>query len=285
MSAISMTLRDGADAIRAKSLKHDAVLAADVTVAAARAALVEIADPGTVGAHVAFEMNAERLGTHYFATQSKAYPDWRWTVSVARAPRAKVATVCETNLLPSQQSVLAPEWVPYADRLAPGDIGVGDVTPYVEDDMRLEAGFEATGEEDVDQMAFFELGLGRRRVLSAEGREEAAQRWYDGGHGPTADVARQAPARCSSCGYFLPMAGVLRQQFGVCANDWSPADGKVVALDFGCGAHSEVDMEAPQSRGHQEAPVLDELDSDLEIDGHADTEAPAEAEVAGDLSS
>ena len=250
---------------RARTVKTDPVLISDASLALARAAAESIADPGMVGDAVAFVMNGERVGTHFFASNAKAYPDWRWAVTVARAPRAKFVTICETNLLPSDSSVLAPEWVPYADRLEPGDIGAGDVTPYREDDPRLEAGFEATGDEDVDQVAFFELGLGRKRVLSAEGRDEAAQRWYDGDHGPKSDVARKAPAACSSCGYFVPMAGVLRQQFGVCANDWSPADGRVVALNFGCGAHSEVDMQAPSSHQHQDKPVLDELDVELEV--------------------
>lgn len=251
---------------RSRTVKPDAVLTSAASIELAAAAAREIADPGTVGEHVGVSMDAERLATHFFASQAKGYPDWRWAVTVARAPRAKAATICETNLVPSSTSVLAPEWVPYADRLAPGDIGAGDVTPYREDDPRLEAGFEATGNEDVDQVAFFELGLGRTRVLSAEGRDEAAQRWYDGAHGPKSDVARKAPAHCSTCGYFLPMAGVLRQQFGVCANDWSPSDGKVVSLDHGCGAHSEVDLEAPAPHDHQDKPVLDELEVDLEVE-------------------
>ena len=41
-------------------------------------------------------------------------------------------------------------------------------------------------------MAFFELGLGRPRVLSRQGREAAATRWYEGEHGPRAAVAAQA---------------------------------------------------------------------------------------------
>ena len=61
-----------------------------------------------------------------------------------------------------------------------------------------------------------------------------------------------------SCGFFVPMSGALRSVFGVCANEWSPADGTVVALDFGCGAHSEVDVErrAPEP---VDPPVLDEV--------------------------
>jgi hypothetical protein len=42
----------------------------------------------------------------------------------------------------------------------------------------------------------------------------------------------------------LPMGGPLGQQFAVCANRMSPADGRVVALTFGCGAHSEIEPEA-----------------------------------------
>ena len=115
-----------------------------------------------------------------------------------------------------------------ADRLAPGDVGPGDVTPKIDDDPNLEPGFEATGDEDVDAVALWELGLGRPRVLSAEGRARAAQRWYDGDHGPKAPVAVKASATCSTCGYFVPMAGALRPVFGVCANEWSPDDGRVV---------------------------------------------------------
>lgn len=241
----------------AKPAKSDAVLAAAVELA--RGAAEEIAEAGTVGEHLGMTMDEERLGTHYFACTAKAYPGWRWAVTVARVPRGKVATICETNLVPGDGALLAPAWVPYADRLAPGDLGAGDVLPYKEDDPLLEPGFEATGDEDVDEMAEFELGLGRPRVLSAEGREAAAQRWYDGDNGPRSEVAEKAPAPCSTCGYFLPMAGALRSFFGVCANAWSPSDGRVVSLDHGCGAHSEVDAPAPESLVEAGDPLVDEL--------------------------
>lgn len=212
----------------------------------ARGAAISIAEPDAVGEHLGMEMVDERLATHYFACTALSYRGWRWAVSVTRVPRSKVVTVSEANLVPGEGSMLSPEWVPYAERLAPGDVGPGDVTPFVADDPMLVAGFEATGDDDVDQVAVWELGLGRPRVLSAEGREAAAQRWYDGESGPTAAVAVKAPAPCSSCGFFVPMAGALRSVFGVCANEWSPSDGRVVSLDHGCGAHSEVDMEGPE---------------------------------------
>lgn len=240
--------------------KADTVLLGAVELA--RTELRAVADPGTVGEHLDARMDAERLATHFFACTSSAYPGWTWAVTVARPPRARKATVCETHLVPGDGALLSTEWVPYAERLEPGDIGAGDATPYVADDPLLEAGFEATGDEDVDEMAFFELGLGRPRVLAPEGRERAAQRWYDGNQGPTAEIARKAPQPCSSCGYFLPMAGALRRVFGVCANEWSPSDGSVVSLDHGCGAHSEIDVDRP-SPDPIDDPVLD--DHELEF--------------------
>ena len=106
-----------------------------------------------VGDHLGMEPLEERLAMHWFACLSPGYRGWRWGVTVARVPRGKVATVSETNLLPGPDALLAPEWLPYADRLAPGDLGAGDVLPFRATDPYLEAGFEATGDEDVDQMA------------------------------------------------------------------------------------------------------------------------------------
>ncbi|HEY5249385.1 MAG TPA: DUF3027 domain-containing protein, partial [Dermatophilaceae bacterium] len=99
-------------------------------------------------------------------------------------------------------------------------------------------------------------------VLSAEGREEAAERWYRGDAGPTSPVAEKATAPCSSCGFFMSMAGALRSFFGVCANAWSPSDGRVVSLDHGCGAHSEVDLIREEPKPAEE-PVLDEFAFDV----------------------
>ena len=242
------------------AVKVDAILMA--AMAQARAAAESIAEPGTVGEHLGAVMDDERLVTHYFSCTATAYPGWRWAITVARVPRGKLATICETSLVPGEGALLSPEWLPYDQRLAPGDLGAGDVLPYIEDDQRLEPGHEATGDDDVDAAAQWELGLGRRRVLSGEGREDAAQRWYDGVNGPTSPVAEQASSPCSSCGFFVPMAGALRSFFGVCANAWSPSDGRVVSLDHGCGAHSEVDLIREDPKPVEEH-VLDEFAFEL----------------------
>jgi hypothetical protein len=244
-----------ARARRPRAVAADAALAAAVDQA--RDAAVEVAEGDGVGEHLSTTAEGDRVLTHLFECTCLGYRGWRWAVTVARAPRSKHVTVSEVHLLPGPDAVVSPTWLPWADRIAPGDVGPGTVLPKRHDDPLLDEGFEATGDEDVDQLAIVELGLGRPRVLSREGREVAAQRWYDGSHGPRDPHAEQAPAQCRTCGYFVPMAGALRQLFGVCASEWSPSDGSVVSLDHGCGAHSEVDVDArPETL---DSMVLDEL--------------------------
>lgn len=176
---------------------------------------------------------------HAFAALDPAYVGWYWAVEVVRVPRSKVATVDDVVLLPGGEAILAPEWVPWAERLQPGDVGPGDILPTAADDPRLVLRLADT-EGWIDDSLWFELGLGRPRVLSALGRDETADRWYDGDHGPTAEMAQQAPKACGSCGFYVGLVGSLGRVFGACANDMSPADGQVVAETYGCGAHSEA---------------------------------------------
>lgn len=227
------------------SVKQDAVLvdARDL----AHDSVVDEMGARLVGEHLGFAMDAERLGTHSFACADPAYVGWHWAVTVSRAPRAKVATVCEIVLLPGSESLLAPEWVPWSDRIQPGDLGVGDVLPTPADDLRLVPGF--TGNDEIDAIidrdeprgwTGWESALGRPRVLSTTGRDQAADRWDGGEFGPSAAMAEAAPKPCASCGFLVPVAGPLSRAFGVCANDLAPADGRLVSVAYGCGAHSEV---------------------------------------------
>ena len=219
----------------------DKTLTSPAAVELARHALEEFTDPITVGEYLAAVPDAERLVTHLFDCTLSGYRGWRWAVTLSRVPRSRTATVCEMELLPGEEALLAPAWVPWAERLEPGDITRSDRLPRKETDERLEPGWEATG-EDADAVALDQLDLGRPRVLSAQGVSSAAERWYGGDHGPDAEGVRKAHATCSTCGFFVPMAGALRAIFGVCANEWAADDGSVVSLDHGCGAHSETDL-------------------------------------------
>ncbi|GAA1864274.1 DUF3027 domain-containing protein [Brevibacterium marinum] len=233
----------------------------------ARSAIAEVAGSSVVGEHLGALAEGTRLVTHYFACTDPTYRGWRWVAVLARAPRAKKVTVCETALLPGPDSLVAPEWVPWEQRLEPGDLTPRDTLPKVEDDPNLQQGFEQleeTSDGNLDEIPNFEFGLGRRRVLSPEGISAAASRWAESETGAESEFAAKASAHCSSCGYLMPLAGSLRQKFGVCANGWSPADGKVVALDFGCGAHSETDVRR-QGTDPAEAVVDDYSAGELEF--------------------
>lgn len=213
--------------------------AAAAAVDLARAAAVEEAgDPARVGEHLGVLAEGERVVLHRFACTDPAYRGWYWAVELARASRARAVTVDDVVLLPGEDALLAPPWVPWSQRLRPGDVGVGDVLPTAADDPRLAPAFTDTADELVAEL-FWELGLGRARVLSAQGRDEAAQRWWAGEAGPHAEVARAASGQCAGCGFWVPLAGALGHLFGVCGNAFAPDDAHVVSADHGCGAHSE----------------------------------------------
>jgi hypothetical protein len=250
----------------ARTVKPDAVGVRAVD--AAREALLALVDAADVGEHTGYAAEDERVVTHYFECRRRGYRGWRWAVTVARAPRLKSVTVDEVVLLPTDGAIVAPEWVPYRDRIQAGDLSPGDLLPTEEDDPRLVPGYLSgdPGDDVVDQETLRdvvdELCLGRARVLSLEGRDLAAQRWYDGSHGPDAPLAQSAPATCSSCGFLVRLAGPLSQAFGVCANAQANDDGRVVSWDHGCGAHSEAQLAKKSRPQPLPEPVLDTLSWD-----------------------
>ncbi len=257
----------------------DAVLGSAVELA--REVAIELAeDPSDVGEYLGLVVEGERLVSHRFASAARGYRGWEWTVTVARVPRGRTATVCEAELLPGPDAVLGQVWLPWSERIRPGDIGPGDVLPFRADDPRLEPGWTPSGDPELDSVAIDELALARVRVLSPEGRDEAAERWYRGPHGPTSAGAVASAAACHSCGFLVPLQGSLGTVFGVCANEWSPDDGAVVSLDHGCGAHSETNAEAPPTEWPAPDPLIDELKLEL-VPPTARAEPVAERPAAG----
>ena len=246
----------------------------------ARDALREAVGDDAYGDALGYVPEADRVLTHYFAARMPGYRGWRWAVTVTRAPRLKHVTVDEIVLLPGDEAIVAPPWLPWKDRVAKEDLGPGDLMPVAEGDPRLVPGYlvgdaalDAASARDVREVVR-ELGLGRERVLSVTGRDQAADRWYAGDNGPDAPIAQQAPAPCGTCGFLVRLSGPLNSAFGVCANATSPSDGQVVSYDHGCGAHSDVRLEPEQSPAGTATTVFDTLgrdawdlwgDSDLEI--------------------
>ncbi|MFC4494505.1 DUF3027 domain-containing protein [Streptomyces ovatisporus] len=281
-----------------RSSVPDRLCAEAVTLA--REAVEAVAAPGELGEHVDVVADGDRVVTHLFECLVPGYRGWRWAATVTRASRAKTVTLDETVLLPGPDALLAPEWVPWSERLRPGDLGPGDLLPTEAEDLRLEPGYagDETGdlpgtdgtsapgledlveEEEVDLLpgsprdlaavssppergtiaaVAEELGMTRPRILSRYGLLSAAERWEEE-YGPDTPMAQSAPANCVTCGFLMPLVGSLRQAFGVCANEYSPADGRVVSLAYGCGGHSEAAVmpKTPQPP----PPVIDETRAD-----------------------
>ncbi|UVJ40412.1 DUF3027 domain-containing protein [Arthrobacter sp. CJ23] len=113
--------------------KPDAFLAAAVD--AAREAVATIAGPGEIGAHLAAKSEGDRVVTHLFESRLSGYLGWQWYAVVTRNSRSKIVTVSELGLLPSEDSILAPEWIPWAKRVRPED-----ETPVVEESVEGPAG-------------------------------------------------------------------------------------------------------------------------------------------------
>ncbi|MFS0897277.1 DUF3027 domain-containing protein [Mycolicibacterium litorale] len=211
----------------------------------ARAALAEFSGPDTIGEYLGASFEDPTSATHRFLADMPGYRGWQWAVVVAAYPGAEHATISELVLVPGPTALLAPKWVPWQDRVRPGDLGPGDLLAPPREDPRLVPGYLASGDPQVDETAA-EVGFGRRQVLSQWGRLDAAQRWHDGDFGPGSAMARSTKRVCRDCGFYLPLSGSLGVMFGVCANEMS-ADGHVVDSEYGCGAHS--DTPAPQGSG------------------------------------
>ncbi len=228
----------------------------------ARDALLALVPAADVGESLGHEAEGKRVVTHYFDCTRAGYRGWRWSVTVTRAKKRDEVTVNEVVLLPGAEAILAPPWVPWKERIRPGDLSPGDLLPPEDDDDRLVPAFtgveEGADPEQVRSVAD-ELGLGRVRVLSVEGREAAAMRWYDSSHGPDDALSQSAPASCGTCGFVVRLTGPLGRVFGVCANAFANDDGRVVSIDHGCGAHSEVRLAKRNRPQPLPEPALDTL--------------------------
>ena len=244
--------------------------AALAAVEVARAALAADVPAGEVGEYLGHVVETAEVVTHLFACTRAGYVGWHLAVTVAHVasdPAAPV-TVDEVVLMPGTGAIVAPPWVPYRDRVEPGDMSPGDLLPVDDDDPRLVPTY-SFGDDPLDaeekaqvRAVAKELGLGRVRTLSPEGYDLAAERWYAGDGGPSAPIAQAAPDQCHSCGFLVRLAGHLAPYFGVCANGAANDDGRVVSMDHGCGAHSEVRLAKRHEPQPLPEPVVDTISLD-----------------------
>lgn len=89
-------------------------------------ALKDVVPAAQIGDGHRVVAEGQRLVTHYFTSTKRGYRDWEWYVTIARVPRQSVPTVCETGILPSDKALLAPDWVPWAQRLRDDELPLED---------------------------------------------------------------------------------------------------------------------------------------------------------------
>ena len=251
--------------------------------AIAKAVAIEVADEDNqVGDFVEAIDLGDDVTDFRFETRVRGYEGWQWSVTLYHDVELDHWTVNESSLMPTDKALRPPAWIPWKDRLEPTDLAVTDSIGTEPDDPRLEEGFRATdagegapaetpemsetsetSKEDVED-AVEEFELSRRHVLTPLGRAQTAKRWYEGPRGPKSLSTKTADGNpCSTCGFFIPLKGELNLLFGVCANKWSPDDGRVVSVDHGCGEHSEIEPPEPSHLWVQSKPAFDDLRIDI----------------------
>ena len=251
--------------------------------AIAKAVAIEVADEDNqVGDFVEAIDLGDDVTDFRFETRVRGYEGWQWSVTLYHDVELDHWSVNESSLVPTDRALRPPAWIPWKDRLEPTDLAVTDSIGTEPDDPRLEEGFRATdagegapaetpemsetsetSKEDVED-AVEEFELSRRHVLTPLGRAQTAKRWYEGPRGPKSLSTKTADGNpCSTCGFFIPLKGELNLLFGVCANKWSPDDGRVVSVDHGCGEHSEIEPPEPSHLWVQSKPAFDDLHIDI----------------------
>lgn len=324
--------------------------------ALAKSVVLAVADePDEVGDFAQSIDLGDNVTDFRFVCLRKGYEGWQWAVTLYHDVEVDSWSVNESTLVPTKDSLLAPAWIPWKDRLEAADLSVTDSLGTDPDDPRMEDGFRKTevtqndsvevsqesrtdsavsgqkvvdtrvelnGSEESDTLSANEestaeaidnaeteglavtqidtetsidgeagadsqakadadidpetglsreledtveqFGLSRRHVMSSLGRSQTAKRWYDGQHGPKSLSTKTAEGNlCSTCAFFIGLKGDLDTMFGVCANRWSPDDGRVVSLDHGCGEHSEIEQPEPSHLWVQSKPAFDDLHIDI----------------------
>ncbi len=79
-------------------------------------ALLEVTPPSTVGDFVGETDEGDYVVSYRFATTLAGYPGWNWAVAVAHLPESE-PTIVESELLPADGALLAPDWVPWSERM------------------------------------------------------------------------------------------------------------------------------------------------------------------------
>lgn len=113
----------------------------------ARAALLEVTPEATIGAPTG-SVDEAGATTLTFQANMAGYPDWHWTVSVSTL-EGEEPSVLEVELMPGNGALLAPDWVPWSERLADYE-AAQEAMALDENDDELEGTEPDADDEDDD---------------------------------------------------------------------------------------------------------------------------------------
>ncbi|WP_400995840.1 DUF3027 domain-containing protein [Agromyces sp. GXQ0307] len=197
----------GAIAEEPSPIAADEVLLAAVDLA--RGALLEVTAPQTVGSVIGHVANDDHVLSLHFAADLPGYPGWHWSVTLARVEESD-PTVVETELLPGEQALLAPEWVPWSERLAEyrasqlaaadegeqADDGSDEVDAVDDgsddaglDDESADGADDDFGDEDAGDDVFDGIDIDALDAVGGSGTDDAqGERAVDGGDDDAEDA-------------------------------------------------------------------------------------------------
>ena len=165
-------------------------------------ALAEVTDPASVGELIEVAEPEPGVRDLVFACRLPGYVAWRWIVSTARIDDA-APTVLEVELLPGEGALVAPPWVPWAERLAEYRRTHPDEAEDAVDDLEDED-LDEDDDEDLDEVdadAFEIDGVEFEDASDDEGDvdestddEPADEEQVDDEASRAADEAEPAPA-------------------------------------------------------------------------------------------
>jgi hypothetical protein len=115
----------------------------------ALAALQEITPASSIGPAAGYLPEADGVISLRFENRLAGYPGWYWTVTVAQVDDEE-PTVLEAELLPGAGALLAPDWVPWAERLADYRAHQAELAIEAEPESASDDGVEIDGAEDED---------------------------------------------------------------------------------------------------------------------------------------
>ena len=119
----------------------------------ARAALLEITPESTIGEPAGTVDEAEGVVSYLFEVAMNGYPGWKWTVTVANIGEGP-ASVLEVEMMPAEGALLAPEWIPWADRMddyRAAQIALGEAAADDSDDDESDDDDADAADDDDDE--------------------------------------------------------------------------------------------------------------------------------------